>query len=126
MTNYEFSFGKIIILQDDIAEVIVNEGIVFNIEMVAEYHEFILNKMKHPCSLLINKVNSYAYTLEAQQHLATLSQINSMAVVSYNVASETTTKSLVAMAREKPWELKIFKSRDLAFNWLELKQAHIY
>lgn len=123
MTNYNLSFGTITLIQNDIAEVIVNEGVIFSIEMVAEYHEFILNTMQHPCSLLINKINSYTYTFETQQHLATLPQINAMAVVSYNKATETTTKSLASVARETPWELKIFKSRDHALKWLEVKQA---
>ena len=123
MTNYELSFGKIIILQDDIAEVVVEEGVEFNLEMVAEYHEFLLTHMQYPFSLLINKMNTYSYTFEAQQHLAKLSQINAMAVVAYNKATITSTKSLIVFASNASWELKIFALRESALKWLEEKQA---
>ena len=41
MELYELSFGKIIIISDDIAEVIIDEDIEFNLKMVDEYHEFL-------------------------------------------------------------------------------------
>jgi len=123
MITYNLSFGKIILLQEDIAEVIVDEGVEFTIVMVGEYHEFLIDHMKHPFSLLINKLHSYSYTFEAQKYLADLSEINAIAVVSYSKATEITTKSLAAIPKERPMNLKIFKERHIALKWLEVKQA---
>ena len=122
MKTYKLSFGEITLLQEDIAEVIVNDRVEFNLEMVAEYHEFLINKMKCPFSLLINKLNSYTYTFEAQQHLATLTDINAMAVVSYSNITELTTKSLIQVPREINWKIKIFNEREVALQWLQDQQ----
>jgi len=122
MITHKLSFGEITLLQEDIAEVIVNDRVEFNLEMVAEYHEFLINKMKCPFSLLINKLNSYTYTFEAQQHLATLTDINAMAVVSYSNITELTTKSLIQVPREINWKIKIFNEREVALQWLQDQQ----
>jgi len=76
MKLYELSFAKIIILRDDIAEVIVNDGIEMNMLMFEEYHNFLLSNLKAPFSLLINKVNSYSYNAEVLKNLAELTEIN--------------------------------------------------
>ena len=61
MDSYELSFGKIIILRNDLAEVIVNEGVEVDFGMVEEFHHFLLSNFTHSFSLLINKVNSYSF-----------------------------------------------------------------
>jgi hypothetical protein len=122
MITHKLSFGEITLLQENIAEVIVNDRVEFNLEMVAEYHEFLINKMKCLFSLLINKLNSYTYTFEAQQHLATLTDINAMAVVSYSNITELTTKSLIQVPREINWKIKIFNEREVALQWLQDQQ----
>lgn len=60
MDLYELSFAKIIILRDDIAEVMINDGVLMDVDMVAKYHEFLLAHLHAPFSLLINKINSYS------------------------------------------------------------------
>ncbi|MFD2725516.1 hypothetical protein [Hyunsoonleella rubra] len=62
MKEYKLSFGTIIVLKDNLAEVIINEGVVMNEVMVDIYHDFLLSYLKAPFSLLINKKNSYSYT----------------------------------------------------------------
>ena len=122
MITHKLSLGEITLIQEDIAEVILTDRVAFNLEMVAEYHEFLINKMKCLFSLLINKLNSYTYTFEAQQHLATLTDINAMAVVSYSNITELTTKSLIQVPREINWKIKIFNEREVALQWLQDQQ----
>ena len=124
MNKYKLSFCEIILLKNDIAEVIVDDGIEINLSMVEEYHTFLLDKMAHPFSLLINKKNSYSYTFEAQLHLATLTQINFMAVIVYTKISEISTKNLVSLPREILWQLEIFNDRELALTWLHNKHSN--
>jgi len=124
MTNFKLSFCEIKLLEKDIAEVIVDEGVEINLSMVAEYHSFLLDKMTYPFSLLINKKHSYSYTFEAQLQLATLSQINVMAVVAYTKISEISTKNLASFTREIPWILEIFSEREVALCWLYSKHSN--
>jgi len=51
------------------------------LDMVEEYHAFLLAHLVSPFSLLINKINSYSYNFDAQINLATLKEIKAMAVV---------------------------------------------
>lgn len=69
MELHELSFAKIIILREDIAEVIVNEGVEMTVEMVDEYHNFLLSHLRAPFSLLVNKLNAYTYDFDAQEKL---------------------------------------------------------
>jgi len=118
MDLHELPFAKIIILDDNIAEVMVNEGVTMDVEMVEQYHEFLLSHLRAPFSLLINKVNSYTYDFDAQNKLATLKEINVMAVVAYNRITRLITESLASYPREVKWNLKVFSNRDEALAWL--------
>jgi len=122
MDLHELPFAKIIILSEDIAEVIINDGVEMNTDMVDQYHDFLLSHLHAPFALLVNKVNSYSYNFEAQQNLATLKEINAMAVVSYNRSTTLATKNLAAFPRNEKWNISIFSSRDEALSWLVSEQ----
>ncbi len=123
MSHYTLDFGEIIILQDDIAEVIIHEGIEMDDAIVDQYHAFLLTHLQSPFSLLINKINAYTYTFSAQLKLASLPQIHAMAVVAYNRVTEMTTESLSNMPRECSWNLKVFNNKDVALDWLKSEQS---
>ena len=69
MDIHKFNFGSIIILHDNVAEVIINEGVELTLEMINEYHDFLLTNLSSPFFLLVNKIHSYTYSFEAQMHL---------------------------------------------------------
>lgn len=117
--NSLVKMGRIIKLSDDMAEVIVNEGVVIDMDMVKEYHKWIQDNLSDPCTLLVNKIYPYTYTFEAQKEIASLEKIKAMAVVVYNRISEVTTRDLVSFPREREWYIQIFNSRDEALLWLE-------
>lgn len=125
MDVYDLSFAKIIILQDDIAEVIVHEDIEMDLKMVDEYHAFLLSHLRAPFSLLVNKINAYTYTFEAQQKLGALEEINKMAVVAYNHRTEVATEYLLTVQRDIDWNMKIFSNRETAYNWLINEQEKL-
>ncbi|GAB1855877.1 hypothetical protein MHTCC0001_07120 [Flavobacteriaceae bacterium MHTCC 0001] len=118
MEEYLLSFGKIVVLSDNIAEVIVNEGVVFDEKMVAEYHGFLLERLRAPFSLLINKKNSYSYTFKAQQIVANLPEIDMMAVVMGSSAGLMSTETLMKINESNHWNIKLFKRRSQALHWL--------
>ena len=125
MNLHELPFSKIIILRDDIAEVIINEGVEMNISMVEQYHDFLRSHLLPPFSLLVNKVNSYTYDFTAQIEIATIKEINVMAVVAYNRVTKSTTEILAAYPRSEKWNLKIFSTRDDALDWLLSEQNNL-
>lgn len=125
MNDHKLDFGRIIILQPDIAEVIINEGIEMDESMVDDYHDCLIKHLAAPFSLLVNKINSYTYTFDAQLKLATIPQIHSMAVVTYSHISKVATESLNNIPRHRPWNLCTFSSREQAITWLKQNQSRI-
>lgn len=123
MSLHELPFAKIIILREDIAEVMINDGVEMDVNMVGQYHDFLLSHLRAPFSLLVNKVNSYTYNFDAQQKLATLKEINVMAVVAYNRATILSTETLASYPRDERWNLKVFLNRSDAMAWLLSKQG---
>lgn len=119
MDSYKLSFGKINKLNDSIAEIIVDEGVEMDLKMVKEYHIWIAEHLLDPCGLLINKINRYTYTFEAQRELANLPQIKAMAVITYNTVSTVSTKVLSKMPRKNKWNLEMFEERNKGLEWLK-------
>lgn len=119
MDSYKLSFCKINKLTNSVAEIIVNEGVEMDLAMVREYHRWISENLSSPSGLLVNKVNKYTYTFEAQIQLADLPQIKAMSVITYDKISIVSTKALSNMPRQQNWNLKIFDKRDDALVWLE-------
>ena len=122
MEIYELPFTKIIVLSDHIAEVIINEGIEINMDMVEQSHDFLLSHLHAPFSLLINNVNAYSYDFSAQGKLAALKEINAIAVVAYRRSTEIATEVLASQPRDVELNLKIFRNRDDALDWLLSEQ----
>jgi hypothetical protein len=105
-------------LQDNLAEVIINQGVEMTGDMVDEYHDFLRSHLVAPFSLLVNKVNAYSYDFDAQKKLATIPEIERMAVVAYKPSTVNVTELLTKLPREREWKLKIFAERDAALAWL--------
>jgi len=125
MTSFDLKFGCVNILQEDIAEVVINEGVELDHQMVDVYHTFLLKHLNPPFSLLVNKHYAYSYTFDAQKKLATLPQINAIAVVVYNQKTYAATDSVIDFPREVDWKVQIFKERQTALSWLQQEQNQL-
>ena len=68
--KHELSFCSINMLDENIAEVIVNKSVKISIEMVEEYEEFLSTHFSSDFGLLINKINHYDYSFEAKLSIA--------------------------------------------------------
>jgi hypothetical protein len=119
MNTYSLPFGDITILQENLAEVVIYEGIIMDEGIVNDFHNFLLLHLKPPFSLLINKKFAYSYTFGAQLKIGSLIQIDKMAVVAYSNLTEMATKSLINLNSKKPWNIKIFQDRESALTWLQ-------
>ena len=119
MNTHQLSFGTIVVLDRHTAEVIVNEGVEMDLGAVHEYHTFLADRLQPPFCLLINKLNGYTYTFEAQLELGNLKGICAMAVLTYNRATRVSTENLAALPRTQPWNIRLFEERDTALAWLK-------
>ena len=121
MDLHELSFGKIIILHNNVAEVIINEGVEMDEELVNQFHDFLFDNLKSPFSLLINKINSYSYSFEALAKLGAKKEIRAIAVVAYTRTSKISTESIASFPKEVKWNMSVFSNRDEAIKWLMLE-----
>jgi len=119
------SFCKIIILCDDIAEVIIDDGVEMDLHMVEQYHCFLLSHLANPFSVVINRVNSYTYSFDAQMAIGTLDEINVIAIISYHRVTDISTNMVASLPREKEWKYRIFHNRDEAMNWAKSEQLRL-
>ena len=124
MTTHSLPFVQIIILQEDIAEVIVNEGVELNLEALTEINEILISNLKSPYSLLINKRNHYSLSLEVQQQLSTLKKVNARAVVVYDLLSEANASMITVFAKGKTQKHQVFQDRESALEWLQTIQRN--
>ena len=120
MKVYELPFGRINIIEKKLAEVIINDGVEMNVDMVEVYHQFLLQHLEAPFSLLVNKINSYSYTFDAQLKIAGLKEIDYMAVVIYKFSTEMATKILIDINRGNDWNINLFKNREEDLEWLSI------
>ncbi|OYX22459.1 MAG: hypothetical protein B7Z06_11615 [Flavobacteriales bacterium 32-35-8] len=118
MKSYRLSFATISILEKNLAEVIIDEGVIIDEIMVDEYHDFLLSNLSAPFSLLINKKNCYAYTFEAQKTICNLKEIHLIAVVVTTNGALLSTQTLIKLNENSNWNIELFPERDLALEWI--------
>ena len=127
--KHKLSFGYITLLSENIAEVVVNRNVVMTLEMVDEYDYFLKCHFNGDFGLLINKINPYTYTFEAQLTIASLSGIKAMAVITYNQECDQLTNTLANTRKNDRWNLKQFSGLELGFQsgitWLEQELLNV-
>lgn len=116
MKTFNLPFGMINILKENIAEVIISEGIELDKQNVDIYHDFLLSNLEKPFSILLNKKYSYSYTFEAQKIVAGLKEMNCIAVIAYTEARKMAIKTIININR--PLNIKLFDCREDALSWL--------
>ncbi|WP_299335900.1 hypothetical protein [uncultured Psychroserpens sp.] len=119
MKVFVLPFGKIKILESNIAEVIIDDGVVIDESMVNAYRAVLTSHLESPFSLLINKEHAYSYTFDAQRAMGTLKDtIAFRAVVVYSVSAEMATQIVMNINKHNNWNIKIFREREAALEWL--------
>ena len=61
-----------------------------------------MGHLADPAFLLINRVNAYSYTFDAEQKLGTLAQVRAMAILVYSRVSEMTADCMISLPRKLP------------------------
>ncbi len=119
MTTITLPFGKVNIINNAIAEAIIDESVVMTADKLKTFHDALLSHFtSQPFSLLINKENSYTYDFEAQLNVGSLDQIDKTAVVAYSQISKLATRVIMSINQNKNWNVKMFEDRQDAIDWL--------
>ena len=113
------SFCRILIIDKNIVEVILNEGIEINPTMVDEFFTYIADKMNGVISILLNKATKYSYNFEALMQLSVSTKIRHMGVVVYDSIAVSSVNFLNERYNESQKNVKIFKTREDALAWLQ-------
>lgn len=123
MVKHKLSFCSINILNDYIAEVIVNKNVEISLEMVEEYEAFLADKFTEGFGLLINKIHHYHFSFEAKLSINSHANLKAIAVVNYTEKSKSITEDIAKIRKIDGWNLKSFSGLDLgwqqALDWLE-------
>ncbi|TGV01219.1 hypothetical protein [Flavivirga rizhaonensis] len=118
MRNYKLSFGTIFIIRNNLAEIIANEGVLMDEMKVVELHDFLLDKLEAPFSLLVNKKHSYSYTFQAQRKIAHLKGIKALAIVIGTSGALMSIKTLLSINGNTNKNVKLFQDREEALMWV--------
>jgi hypothetical protein len=98
--------------------VIVDEGIIMDEIMVDESHDFLLTNLTPPFSLIINKVNRYSYTFEAQKMICNLKAIHLIAIIVTTQGALMAAETLIKINENNNWNIEMFKDKESAINWI--------
>jgi len=117
-THQRLSFASVEVLPRGIVELTVNHGVDVSRQMVAELHGF-LAALEQAHHLLVNKINAYSYSYEAQQTLLASPHIGAVALVAYSRISEVSVRSLLlSFPRSTANRVALFQDREKALEWL--------
>ena len=121
--KYTLSFGFINLISDNIAELMIDEGVVMSLEMCEEYDEFLLNYFEGPFAVLVNKIHNYTFTYEASLHVASVENLKAVAVITYDQLNLDKARDLLERRKHDELNVKNFSGlhmgRNKAIEWLE-------
>ena len=127
--KHRLSFGFYNIFPNNVIEVTPDEGIEITLEIVEECHDFIKENVIGDFALLINRINNYTYTYEAQFSIGSHSGMKTLAFVCYSDKSLLVTKQLQESRSFDQWKYPVYSGLDLgwqeAYQWLESELATI-
>lgn len=129
MIKYQLSFAKINLINENIAEVIVDQNVEISLEMSEEYDRFLSKIFTNNFALLVNKINQYDFSFEAKLSMASHDNLMAIAVITYDDESKKSAGEVAAMRQRDGWNLKVFDGLNLGWqdglDWLqsELKNS---
>lgn len=118
LTTHRLSFGNITVINKDIAEIILDEGIEISLDMIAEFWQFVDVNMKEEISLILNKTAPFSYKFDALMSLSETQKLKSIAVISYDQLSTTTAEYMRTAFNKSGKNIEIFESKEAALHWL--------
>lgn len=123
--EYRVSYGIIQVLQADITEVIVDNGVELTLEMHQEEGAFCRAHLSPHFGLLINRSNQYSYSFAAQQAIAGCRDAAAIAVVVYDDSGRRTVQLIRTFVGDNAPNIALFCGRDEALSWLQAEMKRL-
>ena len=119
MDKKRLSFATMFDLGGNIFSIVVDEGVVIGLEHVDEYHHYLLSEGRGKnVGVLVQRLYSYGYTDSAKTILASLPQMQAIAVVTYDEESYEITQLIKNFNQAYGLSFEVFSDDALAESWL--------
>tara|TARA_R110001583_G_scaffold177813_1_gene333460 strand:- start:116 stop:526 length:411 start_codon:yes stop_codon:yes gene_type:complete len=121
--KHRLSFGYFTLLAENIVEVTIDEGIELSLEMIEECDIFFKAHIFGDFGMLINRINEYTYSYEAQLTIGSYQGLKAIAFVYYSEKSKNIVEEVNFTRAPDNWNSCIFSGLELewqqAFQWLQ-------
>jgi len=121
--KHRLSFGYFTLLTEDIVEVTIDEGVELSLEMIEECDVFLNAHIFGDFGMLINRINEYTYSFEAQLTIGSYTGLKAIAFVYYSDNSKSLIEKINVIRAYDDWNSGIFSGLELewqqAVNWLQ-------
>ena len=115
----QFQFGTIKMLNANLVEVFIVEGVEVDLDMVIECEDVMNELMPGHYGLLLNETKAHSYSDEAKAYFSEMNNMDAMAVVLNTRFTDVAEKYLQSFHEEATWNMKVFYDRGRALEWLE-------
>lgn len=129
MSFYKLSYATINMLDNNLAEVVVDKNITVSLEMVEELEAFFTKTFTEPFALLVNKINEYQYSFEAMTCMASHELLTAFAVINYDDVQQDPINQVLELRAMDELNIKVFSGLELGWqegkNWLIEQLAEV-
>lgn len=115
---HRLSFCKLQIIDQNIVEVMLDEGVEISGQMVDEFFDAITGKMNEEISILLDKATNYSYKFDALIQLSELTKIQNIGVVTYGSVSRSSAIFMMERFNKSNKNVELFENREDALAWL--------
>ena len=115
---HQLSFCKLQIIDQNIVEVILDDGVEISGQMVDEFFMAIAEKMHDQISVLLNKATKYSYNFDALIQLSESTKIRNIGVVTYDALSRSSAIFMMERFNKSNKNVHLFETREDALAWL--------
>lgn len=119
MDNFcQLSFGRLVFHSENISEVIVNAGVELTLDEIEEFHRALIDRHKaHPFGAIINRINDYSYSFEAQLKIGDLDNLKAVAAIYYSSIGKLSSET-VQDIKKSAFNMKLFDNYEMGLDWL--------
>ena len=121
--KHRLSFGYFTLLAENIVEVCIDDGIELSLEMIEECDQFFKAHIFGDFGMLINRINEYSYSYEAQLSVGSYQGLKAIAFVYYTEECKSLVEKLNLTRASDNWNSQIFSGLELgwqhALGWLK-------
>jgi hypothetical protein len=110
-------------IEDDIVELVFAEGVEIVPADIDAIHRWLDENLPVPYMIVINKVNQYSYSFEAQLKLGQPEAMKAIAIVSHSAISTATQDHIQGIHALNPLNLQVFSCVEEALPWLHEQRA---